>query len=122
MGAGGEARDIEGWEPWFLLVLPKRSVGLFLFYLVIDMAPYGILCVQMDNWSFMFGWIGLSAFLLAIPMSVAANLLTPKVKNWWAIKTYARATKRLAFLEARLEILKLYKEDSSVVKKRLMLD
>lgn len=28
-------------------------------------------------------WVGIVAFVLAIPMAVCANLLTPHVKEWW---------------------------------------
>jgi hypothetical protein len=48
------------------------------------------------NW--LFGWIGLLAFLLAIPMAILANILTPKVQDAWARTSKARAYKRYSSL------------------------
>jgi len=48
-----------------------------------------------DPLSTIVGWIGIAAFLLAIPMAVVANLLTPRVQNWWAGRNKKAAAKRL---------------------------
>jgi hypothetical protein len=46
--------------------------------------------------------IGIIALLLAIPLSVLANLLTPTVKNWLALRSRKRLLYRLAVIEDRL--------------------
>lgn len=49
--------------------------------------------------------IGIIALLLAIPLSVLANLLTPTVKNWLALLSKKLTIERIAALEYELERL-----------------
>ena len=60
-----------------------------------------ILCVEMGDLG-LVAWITILAFLLAIPMAVAANILTPKVQKWWAKTSAARRHRRIVFLEKEL--------------------
>ena len=48
----------------------------------------------MDRWGFFFGLVGIAALVLAIPMSILANIFTPKVRDWWATTSKVRALKR----------------------------
>jgi MFS family permease len=52
----------------------------------------------MDKWGIIFGSVGVLAFLLAIPMSIVANILTPKLRDWWASTSRARGLKRYRYL------------------------
>ncbi|MBI2815924.1 MAG: hypothetical protein HYX72_03190 [Acidobacteria bacterium] len=54
--------------------------------------------------------LGVLAFILAIPMAVAANLLTPKVQRWWASSSRSRALKRLSRLEKQISELQAMSE------------
>jgi hypothetical protein len=45
------------------------------------------------------------ALVLAVPLSVAGNLLTPAVKNWWAEGSVRRARRRVRDLRAQLAYL-----------------
>jgi hypothetical protein len=60
----------------------------------------------MNKWGWLFGWVGLGAFVLAIPMAIAANLLTPKVRDWWASTSRSRALKRYEMLRREIWRLK----------------
>ena len=46
------------------------------------MGRFSVLSPDMVNFPMVVGWIGIAAFVLAIPMAVCANLLTPKVLNF----------------------------------------
>jgi hypothetical protein len=59
----------------------------------------------MESFGFFAAWVGVAAFLLAIPMAVVANLLTPRVQAWWATTTNARKDKRINKLKTRLKFL-----------------
>ncbi len=59
----------------------------------------------MERFSFVVGVIGIGAFLLAIPMAVVANILTPKIAAWWATTSHIRRQKRIAYLELQLRQL-----------------
>lgn len=48
--------------------------------------------------------LGLIALLLAVPLGIAANLLTPTIKNWWAKGSEKRLLKRIEDLEKELKI------------------
>ena len=39
--------------------------------------------------------VGMLALLLAVPLSVVANLLTPKLRNWYSTTSLKRVEKRL---------------------------
>jgi hypothetical protein len=43
------------------------------------------------------------AIILAIPLSVVANLLTPRLQSWYSTTSQKRAKKRLGVLEAKLQ-------------------
>lgn len=45
------------------------------------------------------------AFVLAVPLNVLANLLTPKLRNWWSERSVTVLQKRTEKLEADLETL-----------------
>lgn len=47
------------------------------------------------------------AVLLAVPLSVAANLLTPKVRDWYSTTSQKRLKKRLAALKPQLALATL---------------
>jgi hypothetical protein len=48
----------------------------------------------MDKWGQFFGWVGIASFLLAVPLAVLANILTPKVRDWWASTSQKRRARR----------------------------
>ena len=54
------------------------------------------------GWRWFFAWVGLAAFVLAIPMAICANLATPKVRHWWGTTSNARRTRRIMALKAQL--------------------
>ena len=63
------------------------------------------------NESFFYFILGL---LVAIPLSIAGNILTPTFQNWWAQFSYKRSIKRVKQLKAelnRLTLLSTKKED-----------
>jgi hypothetical protein len=49
--------------------------------------------------------VGILALILAIPMAVLANMLTPRVQNWWASTSVKRRQKRIARLQGQLNAL-----------------
>jgi|HubBroStandDraft_6_1064221.scaffolds.fasta_scaffold11339_3 hypothetical protein len=56
-------------------------------------------------WGF---WIGVVAFVLAFPLSVMANIVTPKLLNWWSGRSRQSTMKRLEELrgtQARIALL-----------------
>jgi hypothetical protein len=59
----------------------------------------------MDNLGIFSAWVGIVAFILAIPISIAANLLTPKVHSWWATTSQRRRERRILYLKAMLGLL-----------------
>ena len=52
--------------------------------------------------------VGVAALVLAIPMSILANIFTPKVRDWWATTSKVRAFKR--YKQLGREIIKFRKE------------
>jgi hypothetical protein len=50
-------------------------------------------------WGF---WISILALLGAYPLSLLANLTSPRIQNWWAARSRASLEKRIAQLEAAL--------------------
>jgi hypothetical protein len=56
----------------------------------------------MDHFDYFVGWIGIVAFLLAIPMSILANMLTPKIQAWWANTSSARKARRIQYLQREI--------------------
>ncbi len=49
--------------------------------------------------------IALVAILLAIPLSVVANLLTPGVQRWWGNTSRLRRIKRIAYIKNELKLV-----------------
>jgi hypothetical protein len=47
--------------------------------------------------------VGVLAFILAIPLAVIANLLTPKVRDWYSTTSLKRINRRLIELAVRLK-------------------
>jgi hypothetical protein len=43
-------------------------------------------------------WIGIIAFVLAIPMSIFANIVSPRVLEWWALTNLSRRNHRIVKL------------------------
>jgi hypothetical protein len=58
--------------------------------------------------------LSIFALIVAIPMGVMANLLTPPVQNWWATTSVKRKQRRIAKLEAELKQLKGETEEPPV--------
>lgn len=56
----------------------------------------------MDISAILVAWVGALAFVLAIPMSISANLLTPKIQHRWAMTTAIRKARRIQELEDTL--------------------
>lgn len=48
-------------------------------------------------------WIGLISLILALPLAVLGNLISPYVKNWYAEKSVHRTEKRICSLKSQLE-------------------
>jgi len=46
--------------------------------------------------------LGLVAILLAIPLNLVANLVTPKIRNWWAERSVTGLKRRIAELQNEL--------------------
>jgi len=47
-------------------------------------------------------FISILALILAFPLSLLANLLTPRIRNWWAERSINSLTHRIADLEKEL--------------------
>jgi hypothetical protein len=47
-------------------------------------------------WSFV---VGITALILCFPLAVLANIVTPRLQNWWAERSVASIRKRVAALE-----------------------
>lgn len=50
--------------------------------------------------------VSVAALVLTVPLAIAANLLTPRIRDWYSTTTNRRLTKRLAALEAEFESVK----------------
>ncbi len=59
--------------------------------------------------------------LAAIPLSIAANLLTPVVQTWHSGKSKKKTDERLIKLRRRLEKVKEYKSDSEALYQETLL-
>lgn len=49
--------------------------------------------------------LGIAALLLAVPASLLANFLTPKLRVWWMVRSLGSGKKKLNGLEAYMENL-----------------
>jgi hypothetical protein len=47
--------------------------------------------------------IGVLALVLAVPLSIAANLLTPRIQNWWSRRSQRALKSRIAQLQETLK-------------------
>jgi hypothetical protein len=47
-------------------------------------------------------YIGLLALFLAIPLSVVANLITPRLRDWYSTRSVIKLTRRILQLEEKL--------------------
>lgn len=56
--------------------------------------------------SVIFGWIGVVALILAMPLSITANLLTPLLKDWWSATSRVRGLKRYKSLGRTISAIK----------------
>jgi hypothetical protein len=52
--------------------------------------------------------LGILAIMLAFPLSLVANLVAPKIRNWWARRSAAALSRRIARLETELANAKKY--------------
>ncbi|MGJ5817059.1 hypothetical protein [Paludibaculum fermentans] len=53
--------------------------------------------------------VGIAGLVLAIPLSIASNILTPKFQDWWATTSAARANRRQQHIVTELRY-RLYLE------------
>ena len=60
------------------------------------------------NWNAVGLWVGIVSFILAIPLSILGNVLTPKFQRWWAKTAANRAHLRLANIAKTLSRLDDY--------------
>lgn len=49
--------------------------------------------------------LSMAALLMAVPLSVSANLQTPRVRDWWAGSSFRRARRRVCALRLELSYL-----------------
>lgn len=59
-------------------------------------------------------FLGALALLLMFPANIVANLVTPKLKNWWSERSAASTRKRIEKLEKELASSEQYKELSEL--------
>jgi hypothetical protein len=62
--------------------------------------------------------LAIAAIVLAFPLSLLANLVTPKIRNYWAKRSVAGLKKRIASLEselARMEGISLFSHDVALL-------
>ena len=52
--------------------------------------------------------IGIVALILAFPLSLLANIVTPSIKNWWAERSVKSLKKRIVKLEAEFSRMKTF--------------
>ncbi|MGW3352159.1 hypothetical protein ACWDA3_53450 [Nonomuraea rubra] len=62
---------------------------------------------QIGNWGF---WLGL---LLALPIGIVTNLLTPRVQARWATRSRRMASKREQDLREQTELVARYRQDQA---------
>src|ERR1035441_9883765 len=62
--------------------------------------------------------LAIAAIVLAFPLSLLANLLTPDIRNWWAGRSIAAMRRRLSDLEserAKMETYTLISEGEETI-------
>jgi len=52
--------------------------------------------------------LAIAAIILAFPLSLLANLITPKIRDWWAQRSVAALRARIAMLEQELAKRQVY--------------
>ena len=75
---------------------------------------------DVEKFGIFAAWVGVCALFLAVPMSIAANLLTPKVQRWWATTTASRARSRLEELRKKKADIEEEKKDPWLLASRIM--
>jgi len=60
--------------------------------------------------------VGVAALVLAIPMSILANIFTPKVRDWWGTTSKVRALKRYKELGREMMRFKLGSEFNALAR------
>jgi hypothetical protein len=58
----------------------------------------------MDKFGIFAAWVTIVAVLLAIPLSVIANILTPKVQVWWSKTSSIRLRRRINYVSSQLAL------------------
>src|ERR1039458_4719054 len=51
------------------------------------------------TWGF---WISIFTLFVAVPFGIVANLLTPKIRDWWAARSRRSLAARIEVLESEL--------------------
>jgi hypothetical protein len=85
-----------------------------------DLFGGAILNLQMDITGTILAWVGLLAFILAIPMNVIANLITPRAETWWATTSSVRRQRRIEKLRRALDVFNSRQEHWADVLLRLL--
>ncbi len=67
----------------------------------------------MLDWFKEINWV--LSLAAAIPLSIVANLLTPKLQNWLAKRSTEKAAKRLADLESELDRITSFKNEKELL-------
>jgi hypothetical protein len=64
-----------------------------------------------------FGWwgfvFGATALVLAVPLTIIGNVLTPKLLNWWASRSIISTQKRITSLERQLSKYEIFYKELS---------
>jgi hypothetical protein len=58
----------------------------------------------MDRFSLIVGVAGILALIFAVPMSIVANLVTPRIRSWWGARSQGRALVRISELKQVLAL------------------
>jgi hypothetical protein len=59
----------------------------------------------MDKFGYFAAWVGILGVLLAIPLTVLGNILTPKLVEWWSKSSAARRAHRVKVLKGEIHDL-----------------
>jgi hypothetical protein len=54
---------------------------------------------DLGEWGF---YLGVVALILALPLNILANFISPRLKDWWSTRSRHKLIQRISFLEARL--------------------
>ena len=67
----------------------------------------------MDKWGWFFGWVGVAALVLCLPLTVLGNLLTPRIREWWGRTTENRALNRFAWIQGQVSTINYFDQHPS---------